>query len=131
MRILRRDGERGSDDPPAPSEMEGFWSVRRRRRWVWLLLLGYVPAVSATMAVHEVLGRVVAVGGMMAFLVAAVLHARSRCPRCGGACFQDELWPNPWVRRCLQCRTRLYWSDEHLGVTTQVNNDSNRPNVER
>ena len=97
--------------------MDGFWAIRRRRAWMWLLFLTALPAIAVGTWIHPRLEVVVAVGWVLAWVAASVLHGWSRCPRCGKRCFlQWPQWQNPWSGRCLHCDTRLYWSDSDLGV---------------
>ncbi len=51
--------EPGPEGPPVESEMDAFWSVRRRRRWVLFLFSGYVPAVGTGFLIHEYVGIVI------------------------------------------------------------------------
>jgi hypothetical protein len=120
MTLALKQYEKSPGDPPAPSEMDGFWSIRRRRMWVWLLFLTYLPGAGLSMIVLGRLGVpgrfavAVPLAWMAAFGVAGALHGWSRCPRCGERCFQRALWSNPWASRCLHCGTRLYWTSEEL-----------------
>jgi hypothetical protein len=106
----------GPDHPPLESEMDGFWAIRRRWRWMWLLFFTWLPAIAVASSIHHRLELVVAIGWLVGWLFAGTLHAWSQCPRCGKRAFQNlPLWTNPWSRRCLHCETRLYWADEELG----------------
>jgi hypothetical protein len=116
--------ELGPDDPPRESEMDGFWAIRRRRRWAWLLFFGWLPAIAVASSIHSRLETVVAVGWAGGWMFAGALHAWSRCPRCAKRCFLNlPLWTNSWSRRCLHCEARLYWSDEDLGVPSSARPD--------
>jgi hypothetical protein len=107
----------GADERPRNSEWEAFRSVRRRRRWVWLIVLSYLPVGAGVFLIGPDLGIAVAVVWMIALCAAAALHSVTRCPRCGRRCFHSNSWHNQLALRCLHCRTRLYWRDKELSVT--------------
>ena len=90
--------------------------LRKRRRLVWLLFLGYIPGVAAlcflvvTAAASmggskqsEVACAVIALFWILAFAVAAIRLTFFRCPRCRRL-FHSTWWRhNPFARHCLHC----------------------------
>ena len=106
----------GPDEPPHQSEMDSYWSLRQRRRWVLGIGLTFLPIVGGAYLMHHRLGAIVAVSLGAALVAALVSHSLSRCPRCGERCFTDGSLNNAFATRCLHYDTQLYWSDSQLGV---------------
>src|SRR5690349_10564390 len=100
--------------PPSTGEVAAFRTIRRRRRWVWVLFFTYLPVAGLAIAVNQTLGFVVALLWMAAFGVAGFVHGSSPCPRCGEPCLRKGWGVNPWLLKCWHCKTPLYWSDEAL-----------------
>lgn len=112
------DSPRPPDERPRPTEIEGFRAIRARRRWFWTLFLTFVPCSLLAAIVNQTLGFVVAIVWMSAFAIWGAIFTWSRCPRCGELCFMTFkpllVWSNSWAKRCVHCKTRLYWSDDEL-----------------
>jgi len=107
-------------DGPRPSEVAAFQSLKRRRRWLWGLLLTYLPgagglaALSLRYGVPRKYEMVAPIAWMIAMSIAGIRHGYFRCPRCGKRCFQRGFFHNAWASRCLHCNMRLYWSGQEL-----------------
>jgi hypothetical protein len=114
---------RGSDDPPRADEVEAFRAIKWWRQTVWLISLTFLPGAGLAGAINERLGLVVGLAWMAAFGLAGAIHSGSRCPRCGRFCFLTNHWHNSWARRCLHCRTKLYWSTMELTRAATSNLD--------
>jgi hypothetical protein len=90
-------------------ERDGLRRIRRLRFWLWVLVLGSVPAVwIVTAATHSYLAVALL---MLALLIAvvrcAIRSAFTHCPRCGGY-FHSAAGPKPSlasliVRKCSHC----------------------------
>ena len=85
---------------------EALTDIRRRRRLLSILFLGYIPAV---MALAQLVRSVMTVVfGWMALVAVAGLRVEwARCPRCGNHFHSTVFWHNPWTRRCLHCRLHV------------------------
>jgi hypothetical protein len=86
----------------------GLSRLRRKRWFLWSVLLTYVPAIWLAL---ELTGSdsgalVVFVLWIAMAAVAGALAAFSRCPRCGEYFHVKGLMP-VWVRKCLHCGLRL------------------------
>jgi hypothetical protein len=98
-------GETGA----SPQDLEQGLAVIRRRRWyLWTVLLTYLPAIWLSLEITQsdrktavVFGVWVAMAAVTGSLVAAV-----RCPQCGNYYHLLGLMP-VWVRKCLHCGLRL------------------------
>lgn len=90
---------------------------RRRRRVMWLLLLGFIPGVVLTgTAIGAAFATeppyiAVAVVWMLAILVTSHRASALRCPRCGQRFYAKGLYHNGFTRKCLHCGLRK-WADE-------------------
>jgi hypothetical protein len=109
--------------PPGCPQAQDFVPIRRRRRWMVLVLLAALPVALAASWIHGPLSVFITVGWMGAFLLASSLHALTLCPRCDNRCFIRGAWLNPWATRCLHCRMRLYWSDAELDFSGSTRPD--------
>jgi hypothetical protein len=107
-------------EAPRPSEREAFRRIRSRRRWAWLLFVGYLPVAGGAtillmkMAIPDSVAIGVAIGWTVACGVARASYERSRCPRCTKRCLQGGPWRSPWAGRCAHCGVRLFWTDVEL-----------------
>jgi hypothetical protein len=88
---------------------EALADIRARRRLVWVLFLGYLPAVTVLTPLLKSVahprdpGFVAAIGWMVLFAMAGFRVTRARCPRCAKRFHAAALWQNPWTSRCLHC----------------------------
>ena len=90
--------------------------LRRRRRLLWILFLGYIPGVAALCFLvgapitsmgetqqGEVACAIIALLWIFAFAVAAIRLTFFRCPRCHRI-FHSTWWRhNPFAHNCLHC----------------------------
>ena len=100
---------------------EAEWSeYRNRRRIFWWISLTYVPAVFTLGSIFRAFVRtdavigIVAVGWMIAFVVAGSRMTYWPCPRCGDAFFNTWWYHNPFASRCVHCGLRK-WANEDSG----------------
>lgn len=99
------------------SDYAASWQdLKRRRRLLWVLFLGYLPGVAALCFLvgwvatsmggsqqGEVMCAVVALLWILAFAVAAIRLTFFRCPRCTRI-FHSTWWRhNPFAHNCLHC----------------------------
>jgi hypothetical protein len=82
--------------------------IRRRRCYLWIVILGYLPAMWVTlklMPLHKVLGSVFLVWVVLLFIVVLV-SAVVRCPRCGNY-FHMNGMTLLYLRKCLHCQLHI------------------------
>lgn len=99
------DNEAARAPDAAASAVEtGLRSVRRKRGFLWGLLLGYLPMIWLSLELtgsDRVTGAVF--GAWVALVFAAVMVAAyASCPGCGKPFHLKGLVPL-WVRRCVHC----------------------------
>ncbi len=87
---------------------QGLSIVRRRRWYLWVVILVYVPAMWLTLKVSPTYRAVEIVFGIWFVLVfaAATYSALARCPRCGNY-FHMHGMTLLYLRRCLHCQLRI------------------------
>ena len=61
----------------------GLETLRRRRRWFWLLLLAAVPGIAVFMMLPYPLFPLLTAAWLGTIAIAAWYSSVSRCPRCG------------------------------------------------
>lgn len=86
----------------------GLRKIRKRRWFLWSLLLVYVPAIwlSLTLTHSDRITQMV-FGVWLVFLIVAVfLVSTARCPRCGNY-FHVHGMTALYLRRCLHCRLHI------------------------
>ena len=86
----------------------GLRLIRRRRCYLWGVILVYLPAMWLTLKVsssHRTAGAVFAVWFILLF-VAALVSAVARCPRCGNY-FHMHGMTLFYFRRCLHCQLHV------------------------
>ncbi|MBI5017200.1 MAG: hypothetical protein HZB55_17175 [Deltaproteobacteria bacterium] len=98
---------RGDAEGTAPSEAElsaGLSVIRRRRWYLWAVLLTYLPAIWLSLEITESDRKTAVVFGVWVAMaaVAGAVVAAARCPRCGNYFHLMGLMP-VWVRKCLHC----------------------------
>ena len=82
--------------------------IRRRRCCLWIVILGYLPAMWVTlrlMPLHEVLGSVFLVWFVLLFC-AVLFSAVARCPRCSNY-FHMNGMTLLYLRKCLHCQLHI------------------------
>lgn len=86
----------------------GLRMVRRRRWFLWLLILSYVPLMMVALAANDAKRMVVIafVVWLLLLIVAVAMMALARCPRCGH-CFHMSGYLFRPVRRCFECDLHL------------------------
>lgn len=100
----------GSEPPPPPDAIEaGLAEIRRRRLFLWVVFLLYLPVVGGFGAiVHDpILIFCLAVSWMALFAFAGWRVSQSRCPRCSNPFHRRVLYHNIFTRRCLHCKQPL------------------------
>ncbi len=82
----------------------GLSIVRRRRWYLWGVILVYVPAMWLTLRISPTYRAVEIVFGIWFILlfVAATISALARCPRCGNY-FHMHGMTLLYLRKCLHC----------------------------
>jgi hypothetical protein len=83
-------------------------TIRRRRWYLWWVILVYVPAMWVTMQVkptYLVVGTVFVVWIILLF-IAGIYSALARCPRCGNY-FHMHGMTLLYLRKCLHCQLHI------------------------
>jgi len=107
------DAPEAQTEPPTPAELAGFRTIRRRRRWFWIIFLTYVPCTVGVALINQNVAFFVAICWMVAFGIVGTVFTFSRCPRCGQFCFFRPMRiTNTWRSRCVECGIRLYWKEQ-------------------
>jgi hypothetical protein len=91
-----------------PDYGPGLRIIRKRRWYLWLEILVYVPAMWVTLKVapsNIVIGMVFAIWFIMLWIVVGV-SALARCPRCGNY-FHMNGMTLIYLRKCLHCQLHL------------------------
>jgi hypothetical protein len=86
---------------------EGLRDIRFRRRWLWLVFLGYLPVMATLSLLGEWMFPWAAYVWMGLFMGAVMYVWASRCPRCGERFHFRWAFSNPWARKCLHCGLNL------------------------
>lgn len=83
----------------------GLRRIRRRRKYLWLVSLAYMPIMWITLKMtysHQALAVVYVI--WIFFLCKAVLPvAFALCPRCGNYFHMKGFFPVYLLRKCLHC----------------------------
>jgi hypothetical protein len=82
----------------------GLGIIRRRRRYLWVVILVYLPAMWLALRM-SVVGSVFAVWFVLLF-TAALVSAVARCPRCGNY-FHMHGMTLFYFRKCLHCQLHI------------------------
>jgi len=83
---------------------EGLRKVRKRRWFLWSLILIYLPAIWVSLQVTQSDAKTFIVFGIWFILVciAGSLAALVKCPRCGNYFHMNGVMPL-YLRKCLHC----------------------------
>ncbi len=83
--------------------------VKRRRRFLWILTLGYLPGVALCYSLSWCRPAAFNLGAswMALIFLASVFVTFSRCPNCGDFFHWAYLWCNPLARSCRHCGLSL------------------------
>jgi hypothetical protein len=83
----------------------GLAKVRRRRWFLWLVLLGYLPTMWTTQQITRSFQGSLPVffAWILLLIVAAAVSALARCPRCGNY-FHVNGMALLYLRKCLHCQ---------------------------
>ncbi len=104
--VQRVMGEPIGGDPSAIGS--GLRKVRKRRWFLWGLLLVYVPAIWLSLHLtHSDRITAVVFGVWLVVLIIAVFFvSTARCPRCGNYFHVYGMTPL-YLRRCLHCKLHI------------------------
>lgn len=82
----------------------GLLKVRQRRRWLWLVILVYLPAMMVALRQpdYKTWAAVVFIIWIILLIIAVVFACLVRCPGCG-ECFHTHGPTFLPFRRCLHC----------------------------
>jgi len=100
-----------TDSPELPDKSalrQGLKVVRRRRWYLWIIILLYVPLMSAAMKTLPSFKGVMYVF-LLWFVIMftiALVAAVARCPRCGNY-FHVHGMTLLYLRKCLHCQLHL------------------------
>jgi len=86
----------------------GLARIRRRRWFLWIVLIVYLPSMSlAQHLIGSFEGALpVFFGWVLLLIVAAALSAVAKCPRCGNY-FHVNGMTLLYLRRCLHCQLHI------------------------
>jgi hypothetical protein len=101
--------------------------LRRRRRLMWGVYLGFFPgewilsAVDAKLLHHRTPGVfiIAGIGWMVAFLASSFWADAWQCPRCHKNFTRATWYRNPWTRHCLSCGLPR-WAPNDPGSSTSA-----------
>jgi uncharacterized membrane protein len=82
----------------------GLRAVRRRRWYLWMIILVYMPLMGVAMT-YKAVGPVF-IGWFVVMFVIALYAALARCPRCGNY-FHMHGMTLLYLRKCLHCQLHL------------------------
>jgi hypothetical protein len=100
-----------SNEPQIPDKgalRAGLKIVRRRRWYLWIIILLYIPLMSVAMKTFPSFKSVMYVF-MLWFIIMftiALVAAVARCPRCGNY-FHVHGMTLLYLRKCLHCQLHL------------------------
>jgi hypothetical protein len=99
---------------------QGLAVIRRRRWYLWLVILVYLPLMGMTLKVTKSIGGSVPVFGVwfVALLGVGLFAAYARCPRCANY-FHVHGMTLLFLRRCLHCQLHIS-ADKKLKRVTMV-----------
>jgi hypothetical protein len=83
----------------------GLARIRRRRRFLWFVLIAYLPTMWTTQQITRSFQGSLPVffGWFLLLLIAAGVSATARCPRCGNY-FHVNGMVLLYLRKCLHCQ---------------------------
>jgi len=82
--------------------------IRKRRRYLWLVILVYLPAMWGALRIsptYRTIGTVFFVWIILLFAV-GIYSALARCPRCGNY-FHMHGMTLLYLRKCLHCQLHI------------------------
>lgn len=88
-----------------PSEYEtGLKKVRKRRYFLWLVILAYLPSMMVALDAtgHRIWVAITFSSWLVLLIIAVAMACLVRCPRCG-ECFHTHGPTFLPFRRCLHC----------------------------
>ena len=106
--------KRGPDEGPEQGEMQGFRALKFWRRMVGITVFGGALGLLLADYLSPRLGDAATWVWLLSVFLVVNSFMASRCPRCGELCFRNNLSRNTFARRCMHCRTRLYWSGKEV-----------------
>jgi hypothetical protein len=104
-------------DEPTAVDPEGIAAglriIRKRRWFLWSLIIVYVPAVWTSLTLtHSDRATGIVFGVWLILLISAVwLVTAARCPRCGNLFHMHGITPL-YLRKCLHCQLHVC-TDKH------------------
>ena len=99
----------GEETPVDAAAIDAGLRVIRKRRWfLWSLIIIYVPAVWTSLTLtRSDRATAVVFGVWLIFLIIAVFFVTTaRCPRCGNLFHMQGITPL-YLRRCLHCQLHV------------------------
>jgi len=87
---------------------QGLAKIRRRRWFLWLLIIIYLPAMMFAMRAPNAGQMIIAVFSvwLLLLIISVALLALARCPQCGH-CFHMNGYSFRPVRKCFNCGLHL------------------------
>jgi hypothetical protein len=101
-----------TDDPNVDVDVaklsQGLKVIRRRRWYLWLVILVYLPLMGMTLKITKSIGGAVPVFGLWfaALMGFGLFAAYARCPRCGNY-FHVHGMTLLFLRQCLHCQLHI------------------------
>lgn len=112
MRGMTNDIETLSDPPSLPNDPTalalGLKRIRRRRWYLWSVILIYLPLMWTTLRLSSSFNSAATVfaGWFVLLLVTAMVAATARCPSCGNY-FHVHGMTFLCLRQCLHCQLHV------------------------
>jgi hypothetical protein len=106
---LQPEGLLHKDEPEDWAVLgRGLARIRRRRRFLWFLLIVYLPTMWTAQRITGSFQGALPVffGWFLLLLIAAGVSAAARCPRCGNYYHVNGLILL-YLRRCLHCQLHI------------------------
>ena len=86
----------------------GLAKIRRRRRFLWFVLIVYLPTMWTTQQITRSFEGSLPVffGWVLVLIMAVTISALARCPRCGKQ-FHVNGMVLLYLRKCLHCQLHI------------------------
>jgi hypothetical protein len=101
------------DLPPLPHEVAGFKRLARLRKLGKVFLITFLSCL-LPLVLWPLVGFAAILSVVVLLGIFSTAEQFARCPRCGECCFPIGLRRALRPSRCINCQTKLYWTDDEL-----------------